>query len=72
MLGVDPDGFMVVYNRIFLSVAAVNITIAIIVGVLIYFGKSPVSIDLLLITIWSTSFLFLISGLVRIQRTLRS
>ncbi len=72
MLGVDPDGFMVVYNRIFLSVAAVNITIAIIVGVLIYFGKSPVSIDLLLITIWTTSFLFLISGLVRIQRTLRS
>jgi hypothetical protein len=72
MLGVDPDGFMVVYNRIFLSVAAANITIAIIVGVLIYFGKSPVSIDLLLITIWTTSFLFLISGLVRIQRTLRS
>ena len=72
MLGVDPDGFMVVYNRIFLSVAAANITIAIIVGVLIYFGKSPVSIDLLLITIWTNSFLFLISGLVRIQRTLRS
>jgi len=72
MLGVDPDGFMVVYNRIFLSVAAMNITIAIIVGVLIYFGKSPVSIDLLLITIWTNSFLFLISGLVRIQRTLRS
>lgn len=72
MLGVDPDGFMVVYNRIFLSVAAMNITIAIIVGVLIYFGKSPVSIDLLLITIWTTSILFLISGLVRIQRTLRS